>query len=126
MAQLGARFHGMEEVIGSIPIRSTNFSNRIAGMGPLPDHPTQKSTHNNLVSRGWHCQLQPETMLMGSSAPCSAGAQIDRNRWSGDLKLLRSLWLTTPTLHQFLECNLGRFPSKRGYGTTSVALAALN
>ena len=24
MAQLGARFHGMEEVIGSIPIRSTN------------------------------------------------------------------------------------------------------
>ena len=25
MAQLGARFHGMEEVIGSIPIRSTNF-----------------------------------------------------------------------------------------------------
>ena len=27
MAQLGARFHGMEEVIGSIPIRSTNKSN---------------------------------------------------------------------------------------------------
>jgi hypothetical protein len=25
VAQLGARFHGMEEVIGSIPIRSTNF-----------------------------------------------------------------------------------------------------
>jgi hypothetical protein len=24
VAQLGARFHGMEEVIGSIPIRSTN------------------------------------------------------------------------------------------------------
>ena len=26
MAQLGARFHGMEEVIGSIPIRSTSIS----------------------------------------------------------------------------------------------------
>jgi hypothetical protein len=26
VAQLGARFHGMEEVIGSIPIRSTNQS----------------------------------------------------------------------------------------------------
>ncbi len=26
VAQLGARFHGMEEVIGSIPIRSTIFS----------------------------------------------------------------------------------------------------
>ena len=25
VAQLGARFHGMEEVIGSIPIRSTKF-----------------------------------------------------------------------------------------------------
>ena len=28
VAQLGARFHGMEEVIGSIPIRSTNNSFR--------------------------------------------------------------------------------------------------
>jgi hypothetical protein len=26
VAQLGARFHGMEEVIGSIPIRSTNLN----------------------------------------------------------------------------------------------------
>ena len=26
MAQLGARFHGMEEVVGSIPTRSTIFS----------------------------------------------------------------------------------------------------
>src|SRR5690242_10723960 len=32
VAQLGARFHGMEEVIGSIPIRSTNkpLTNQIA------------------------------------------------------------------------------------------------
>ena len=30
VAQLGARFHGMEEVIGSIPIRSTNKSNNLA------------------------------------------------------------------------------------------------
>jgi len=29
VAQLGARFHGMEEVIGSIPIRSTNKSRNI-------------------------------------------------------------------------------------------------
>jgi hypothetical protein len=29
VAQLGARFHGMEEVIGSIPIRSTNFLSTI-------------------------------------------------------------------------------------------------
>src|ERR1700722_11146199 len=30
VAQLGARFHGMEEVIGSIPIRSTNYFNHLA------------------------------------------------------------------------------------------------
>jgi hypothetical protein len=29
VAQLGARFHGMEEVIGSIPIRSTNHFNHL-------------------------------------------------------------------------------------------------
>jgi hypothetical protein len=29
VAQLGARFHGMEEVIGSIPIRSTNQPNNL-------------------------------------------------------------------------------------------------
>jgi hypothetical protein len=29
VAQLGARFHGMEEVIGSIPIRSTNYINNL-------------------------------------------------------------------------------------------------
>ena len=27
VAQLGARFHGMEEVVGSIPTRSTKFLN---------------------------------------------------------------------------------------------------
>ena len=31
VAQLGARFHGMEEVIGSIPIRSTKFLNKLDG-----------------------------------------------------------------------------------------------
>ena len=31
VAQLGARFHGMEEVIGSIPIRSTNQFNKLDG-----------------------------------------------------------------------------------------------
>lgn len=39
MAQLGARFHGMEEVIGSIPIRSTNFRstlNRSSGSPVAP------------------------------------------------------------------------------------------
>ena len=34
MAQLGAPFHGMEEVIGSIPIRSTNYFNNLAEPPP--------------------------------------------------------------------------------------------
>ena len=34
VAQLGARFHGMEEVIGSIPIRSTNYFNNLAEPPP--------------------------------------------------------------------------------------------
>jgi hypothetical protein len=31
VAQLGARFHGMEEVAGSIPARSTNSLNKLDG-----------------------------------------------------------------------------------------------
>jgi hypothetical protein len=34
VAQLGARFHGMEEVIGSIPIRSTNSFQYVSGHNP--------------------------------------------------------------------------------------------
>jgi hypothetical protein len=34
VAQLGARFHGMEEVIGSIPIRSTNQTNNLGRSFP--------------------------------------------------------------------------------------------
>jgi hypothetical protein len=33
VAQLGARFHGMEEVIGSIPIRSTNYFQQLIAQG---------------------------------------------------------------------------------------------
>jgi hypothetical protein len=44
VAQLGARFHGMEEVIGSIPIRSTNhleappFRDLVASLSQIPNH----------------------------------------------------------------------------------------
>ena len=37
MAQLGARFHGMEEVTGSIPVRSTNKPSQINHLQPLPN-----------------------------------------------------------------------------------------
>jgi hypothetical protein len=32
VAQLGARFHGMEEVVGSIPTRSTKSLNKLSAM----------------------------------------------------------------------------------------------
>ena len=35
MAQLGARFHGMEEVVGSIPTRSTKSLNGLASIAIL-------------------------------------------------------------------------------------------
>ena len=34
VAQLGARFHGMEEVTGSIPVRSTKQPSTISGLAP--------------------------------------------------------------------------------------------
>ncbi len=34
VAQLGARFHGMEEVIGSIPIRSTKSFQQLSERNP--------------------------------------------------------------------------------------------
>ena len=35
MAQLGARFHGMEEVTGSIPVRSTKRFNNLDNVNAL-------------------------------------------------------------------------------------------
>ena len=40
VAQLGARFHGMEEVIGSIPIRSTNQTNNLGRSFPKSAEPS--------------------------------------------------------------------------------------
>jgi hypothetical protein len=35
VAQLGARFHGMEEVVGSIPTRSTTLFNFLRTARPI-------------------------------------------------------------------------------------------
>jgi hypothetical protein len=37
VAQLGARFHGMEEVVGSIPTRSTKSPNNLDGANACSD-----------------------------------------------------------------------------------------
>ena len=46
VAQLGARFHGMEEVVGSIPTRSTNLSNHLR-----PHTPTFRAGGCNFFGR---------------------------------------------------------------------------
>jgi hypothetical protein len=55
VAQLGARFHGMEEVIGSIPIRSTKQLNNLGRSFPESTKPSSN-------------RLQPPT---GPSLPLS-------------------------------------------------------
>ena len=56
MAQLGARFHGMEEVVGSIPTRSTNnpheFSIIVQALRQHISLPTQVPTQ-----AGYSCAL---------------------------------------------------------------------
>jgi hypothetical protein len=61
VAQLGARFHGMEEVIGSIPIRSTKHFNNLAE--PLQtDLPARKK----VAAESWAsaCKYVPFQILM--------------------------------------------------------------
>jgi hypothetical protein len=53
VAQLGARFHGMEEVIGSIPIRSTNLPNNSAN---------QQQERDTLLIRWFSCCILRSTV----------------------------------------------------------------
>ncbi len=54
MAQLGARFHGMEEVVGSIPTRSTNPINNLA-----------RANDRRLGSVSWVCVMTPDSGALG-------------------------------------------------------------
>ena len=85
MAQLGARFHGMEEVIGSIPIRSTkhplhNLKNQ------QPEQWGQCEPARTLVSTACIEQLLPmqATRIIGLGK-CPAGAILPADVW-------RCLW----------------------------------
>ena len=51
VAQLGARFHGMEEVVGSIPTRSTNIFHDLGFRRPAP------ATSPNLNSVDCFCRV---------------------------------------------------------------------
>ena len=43
VAQLGARFHGMEEVKGSNPFRSTKTFQTLTGLGPSSSSPVESN-----------------------------------------------------------------------------------
>jgi hypothetical protein len=72
VAQLGARFHGMEEVIGSIPIRSTNhFINKIAAFQRF----SSLTASSNPGDKKAHSQRYLETLASGNEkAPRLQGA----------------------------------------------------
>jgi hypothetical protein len=50
VAQLGARFHGMEEVVGSNPTRSTKSHNYLGGRSP---HNSAICVVTSVVTRGF-------------------------------------------------------------------------
>jgi hypothetical protein len=59
VAQLGARFHGMEEVVGSIPTRSTKQSNNLANANLLSGGICVTvcviTRHSAACGEGFHC-----------------------------------------------------------------------
>ena len=85
MAQLGARFHGMEEVTGSIPVRSTNNSTTYGtfflGYGPsrtasfwFPGASTYKLPECSERDQDNDIGVWPERGLLGrSSGPVRTG-----------------------------------------------------
>lgn len=74
MAQLGARFHGMEEVVGSIPTRSTNKPNNLAESQKKRDRLSIRWVLNIAVirshasSRGLHSPGAIEGEAMAANA----------------------------------------------------------
>ena len=71
VAQLGARFHGMEEVTGSIPVRST--SNPIHSYGLTSSRPRSngcagarsRSTANITLLYNWPAMPAPTVKVIG-------------------------------------------------------------
>ena len=51
VAQLGARFHGMEEVVGSIPTRSTILSITTTSLCSPTEKPNLRGRHPGRVSQ---------------------------------------------------------------------------
>ena len=84
VAQLGARFHGMEEVIGSIPIRSTNQFNHlnappvrdfVASVSQIPKrHHAPVSLRPSLQVLRLHgeCSENSPALLRQQVSPCSS------------------------------------------------------
>ena len=86
---LGARFHGMEEVVGSIPTRSTNILFQISNL----DAYTPAWYRPNLVSFGVKSSdLFFDSFLVARSA-CFFDLQVARFRPFPEVRLFLSWWL---------------------------------
>ena len=71
MAQLGARFHGMEEVVGSNPTRSTNLKSFAINVRTLQRSLTlwrMREGNSSRLSRP--SELQVPLPLLPRSLPC--------------------------------------------------------
>ena len=78
VAQLGARFHGMEEVVGSIPTRSTNLFN----CGPLRKMNFSRWGSSPSVSRAGQSSYRVSRELLSASIDAEAPVHsICFNRW---------------------------------------------
>ena len=62
VAQLGARFHGMEEVVGSIPTRSTNSPTNRSGPAPVANLASTKP-RSSLIGIGLSGLHNPDLMV---------------------------------------------------------------
>ncbi len=137
MAQLGARFHGMEEVVGSIPTRSTNSfrktrrasASRLAGkvVGSIPARSTKFSNRFirlrqsvlKISPAGWRfahayltAKLAAHRGLPGRSPvrsrPGPPSFQIDRSLRQSALNISPAGWCFA---HAYLTAKRQRVPA---------------
>jgi murein DD-endopeptidase MepM/ murein hydrolase activator NlpD len=78
VAQLGARFHGMEEVVGSIPTRSTNSSMCPIGISNARLVSVKLRVTSLLLSLAFLSLIFPGFTLPASAAAWTVGAQPTR------------------------------------------------
>jgi hypothetical protein len=142
VAQLGARFHGMEEVTGSIPVRSTNQIKHLAPpvfRGAILDKAMTCDSHlfqlwaqypGLRVGRAWSGFETMFTTVLGQLVSVSFGRILidELMRAAGSKahhpKTREDIYLF-PTAQQIIDADLSRVRTSEGRRTTIRAMATL-